>query len=405
MRILFITDNFPPEVNAPASRTYEHCREWVYLGHDVTVITCNPNFPQGVLYQGYQNRLASQEVMDGIQVIRVWSYISANQGFIKRILDYLSFMLSAVIVSQKLGSYDKLVGTSPQFFSAVAAYLIGAFKSTPYIFELRDIWPESIRAVGAMKNSRVLDIFEKFELYLYKRSNHIISVTHSFKKNLVNRNIPPSKVSVVINGVDLNRFFKRPKDNQLSTQLGLDHSFVAGYIGTHGMAHALDSIIDAAKILQNLTDEDIKFLFIGSGAEKAALMKQAEQQKLNNVVFVDSVAKEEVPRYWSLLDVSIVHLKDTPLFKTVIPSKIFESMGMGIPIIHGVLGESAQIIETESTGWIVQPEQPDEVVKTLLKAFRNKELLRAISQNCQMAALKYQRPAQAKKMLVILCND
>ncbi|MCG8454116.1 MAG: hypothetical protein MI717_13150, partial [Spirochaetales bacterium] len=153
MDILFISDNFPPEVNAPASRTFEHCREWVKAGCRVTVVTCAPNFPNGRVYEGYENRLLQEEVMDGIRVVRVWSYITANEGFAKRIMDYVSFMVSAVAMSPRLGTPDVIVATSPQFFSACAAFLISRIKSRPYVFELRDIWPESIKAVGAMKDS------------------------------------------------------------------------------------------------------------------------------------------------------------------------------------------------------------------------------------------------------------
>ncbi len=216
MRILFISDNFPPEVNAPASRTFEHCREWVKAGHEITVITCFPNFPQGKVYSGYSNQLVRKEWIEGIRVFRVWSYITSNDGFLKRISDYLSFMITATLVSLKLGNYDKIIGTSPQFFSAVAARIIGALKSTPYIFELRDIWPESIRAVGAMRNSIVLDWFEKLELYLYHRSHFIISVTQSFKHNLILRGVRSNRIHVVRNGVDHSRFYTRAKNVNLA---------------------------------------------------------------------------------------------------------------------------------------------------------------------------------------------
>ena len=402
MRILFITDNFPPEVNAPASRTFEHCSEWVKLGHEVTVITCFPNFPNGKVYTGFSNNLRKIEHLDGIMVIRVWSYIAANQGFLPRILDYISFMVSATTQSLKLGHYDRIIGTSPQFFSAVASYLIGSLKSTPWIFELRDIWPESIQAVGAMKNSWLLDLFEQLELFLYERSHLIISVTHSFKKNLIQRKVPESKISVIINGVDLKRFYQRPKDDQLSTYFGLDQNFVAGYIGTHGMAHSLDTILDAAQIIQDMHDLRIKFVLLGSGAEKEQLVTNARKRNLDNIVFIDSVSKDEVPRYWSLLDVSIVHLRDAPLFKTVIPSKIFESMGMGIPIIHGVLGESAEIIKKDGVGWVVHPENPQEMANTIIEAYCNKRLLKTKSQNCWTAAQKYKRAVLATEMSTLI---
>ena len=142
MHILFLTDNFPPEVNAPASRTFEHCREWVRAGHKVTVITGVPNFPRGKVYEGYSNRLWQRETMEGIQVIRVWTYITANAGFAKRILDYQSFMVAATLAAPLVHKVDVVVGTSPQFFTVCAAYVISRFKRIPFVFELRDLWPE-----------------------------------------------------------------------------------------------------------------------------------------------------------------------------------------------------------------------------------------------------------------------
>jgi glycosyltransferase involved in cell wall biosynthesis len=405
MRILFITDNFPPEVNAPASRTFEHCREWVKCGHKVTVVTCFPNFPIGKVYDGYVNQLAQLETVSGIEVVRVLSFITTNSGFLKRILDYASFMITAVLVSLKLGQYDKVIGTSPQFFTVLAAYTIGRIKNTPFIFELRDIWPESIRAVGAMANPIVLNVFEKMELFLYKRSQLTISVTESFKKNLISRGISGNKIKVIRNGVDLERFFPREKNKKLATQYGLNESFNVGYIGTHGLAHALETILEAALIIQkhrNLGSTEIKFILIGSGACKEKLIKYAEELQLHNVIFIDSVTKSYVAEHWSILDLCIVHLKRTELFKSVIPSKIFESMGMGIPLIHGVKGESAEIVKHENLGWTFEPENANSLANTILEALNSPTLLVSTQENCLRAARQFDRKKLAKEMLDII---
>ena len=237
MHILFLSDNFPPEVNAPASRTFEHCREWVNEGNQVTVITCNPNFPNGKIFPGHRNSLFQKEKISGINVIRVWTYIAENKGFAKRTLDYLSFMVSSFIASFLVRKVDLIIGTSPQFFTAVSAWGCSTFKRVPFVFELRDLWPESIKAVGALKDSSLIRLFEAVEMFLYRRASRIVSVTQSFKKNLVRRGIDGSKIDVVTNGVDLERFSHRFKNEDLVNQLGLKNCFVAGYIGTHGMAH------------------------------------------------------------------------------------------------------------------------------------------------------------------------
>jgi glycosyltransferase involved in cell wall biosynthesis len=403
MHILFLTDNFPPEVNAPASRTFEHCREWVRAGHRVTVITCAPNFPRGEVYAGYGNKLYQSETMDGINVIRVWTYITANEGFAKRILDYVSFMISAVIASPSVRKPDLVIGTSPQFFTACAAYIVSKLKRIPFVFELRDIWPESIKAVGAMGDSAAIRFFEKIEMFLYRKAAKIVSVTESFKWALVKRGVPADKIEVVTNGVDITRFQAMPKDAELVERYGLAGKFVSGYIGTHGMAHALETILDAADKTRSLPDADnYRFILLGHGARKQALQDKAESMGLDNVIFIDSVPKEEVPRYWSLLDVSIIHLKKAALFTTVIPSKLFECMGMGIPILHGVAGESAKIVRQEGSGIVFEPENADQLVENLVKLKNDKQLYRQFRANCLTGAKNYDRSELAGRMLQVL---
>lgn len=403
MHILFLTDNFPPEVNAPASRTYEHCREWVKHGHRVTVITCAPNFPAGKVFSGYRNRFRSREVMDGIEVIRVWTYITANAGFLKRILDYASFAASAVPAGFGVRGVDVIVATSPHLFTPVAGYLTGLAKRRPYVFELRDLWPESIRAVGAMKSSRVLDLLEKLELFLYRRAAHVVSVTHAFKRNLEERGIPGEKINVVTNGADLTRFNPMPRDETLAAQLGLKGKTVVAYVGTHGMAHALGTVLRAAeRIRQQPEGQDIRFVLLGDGAEKAALKAEAAAKGLDNVLFLDSVPRTEVVRYWSLVDISVIHLKRTPLFETVIPSKLFECMAMGIPVLHGVAGESAEIVEREGVGLVFEPEDDAALAALVLRLASDPKLCSELSRKGVEAATRYDRAVLAADMLEIL---
>ncbi len=399
MHVLFLTDNFPPEVNAPASRTFEHCREWVKAGHKVTVVTCAPNFPKGKVFDGYRNRLWQRETMEGIEVVRVWSYITANEGFVRRILDYQSYMVSAIVASLFIRKVDVIVGTSPQFFTACAAYVASRLKFRPYIFELRDLWPETIKAVGAMKNARAIALLEKLELFLYRKAAKVISVTKSFKKNLISRGIDGSKIEIVTNGVDISQFTPRPKDEALTKQLGLEGKFVAGYIGTHGLCHGLETLVTAA---ERLRGTGIVFLFLGDGARKQFLRDMAAERKLDNVVFIDSVPKAEVPRYWSILDVSVIHLQKAELFTTVIPSKLFESMGMGLPVLHGVEGESADIVRDEHAGIPFEPENVDELVAALRRLKDNPAELGQFKASCLKGAQNYDRTNLALKMMRIL---
>lgn len=405
MHILFLTDNFPPEVNAPASRTFEHCRQWVEAGHRVTIITCAPNFPSGRLHEGYRNHLWRRETMDGMTVVRVWSYISANKGLLLRSLDYASYMVSAILASCFVRKVDVVVATSPQFFTACAGAVAAAMRRKPFVFELRDLWPESIRAVGAIKSPLIIGWLERLELFLYRRAAAVVALTHAFKADLIRRGVDGGKIFIVTNGVDLTRFAPRARDESLAERYGLTGKFTVGYIGTHGMAHALDTLLDAARQLALRRDgRDIRFLLLGDGASKKALMARAEQMGLTSVLFLDSVAKDQVARYWSLLDVSVVHLKDTELFATVIPSKLFEGMAMGIPVLHGVRGESAGIVEREGVGLTFEPENADSLVEALLKMSAGDDLRLQFATRARQAALRYDRSALAAGMLGVLAR-
>lgn len=403
MHILFLTDNFPPEVNAPASRTFEHCLEWVKSGHRVTIITCAPNFPKGTVFEGYKNRLWQSDEINGIRVIRVWSYITANDGLVKRILDYVSFMVTATLAAIFVRKVDVIIGTSPQFFTACAAYAVSVIKRRPWIFELRDIWPESIRAVGAMKQSRSLDYLEKVEIFLYRKATRIISVTNAFRDNLIERGIDGRKIHVVTNGVDASQFSPCEKDAELVANLNLEGKFVVGYVGTHGMAHALETVLEAASFAAKEADSDhYRFLLLGDGARKDALKKRAEEEGLSNLIFVDSVSKDQVVRYWSLLDVSIIHLKKSELFRKVIPSKLFECMAMTIPVLHGVEGESAKIVEDEDVGLTFEPENAKALIEGLRQMNNDQELYGRFKRNGAIAAKRYDRSKLAHNMLEIL---
>lgn len=353
MKLLFLTDNFPPEVNAPATRTYEHCKEWVKKGVEVTVITCAPNFPKGKVFDGYKNKLYQKEIVDGIKVVRVWSYMSANKGAVKRILDYMSFMISAFIVGLFIRT-DIIVATSPQFFTAIAGRWLSFWKQTPWIMEVRDIWPESIKAVGAMKEGLVIRFFEYLEKRMYKSAQKIVVVTDSFKDQLIkNHKVNSSKIAVIKNGINLDLFTPQAKNKKLLNELSLNNKFVIGYIGTHGMAHALDFIF---KSTQKITDSRIHFLFVGGGAMKNELEQLKSDLNLRNITMVNQVSKNEIKEYISIIDAGLVNLKKSDTFKAVIPSKIFELAGMHKPILLGVEGEAKKLVVDYKIGLVFEPE-------------------------------------------------
>lgn len=401
MQILFMSDNFPPESNAPATRLWEHATRWVREGHEVTVITCVPNFPEGKLYAGFKNKWRQIDVMDGIRVVRVKTYITANEGFVKRTLDYMSFMLMGFFFGLFERRPDVVVATSPQFFCAIGGWALSIAHWRPFVFELRDLWPASIMAVGAMQKSRMIAFLERIEMFLYHRARHIISVTESFRDDLVRRGVPAEKISVIRNGVDLDRYQVRPRDADLESEFELSHKFVVGYMGTHGMAHALPKVLEAAE--QLLDHENIAFFFAGSGAERGTVERSVRERKLRNVRLIPRQPKERMPALWSLCDLSLVPLRDNPVFATVIPSKIFESMGMGVAILMSLpKGEATSIIMEDDVGICVPPEDPKAMADAILDLANSPDKLQSLRENSLAAAQKYSRDRLAKEMLSAL---
>lgn len=396
MKILFLTDNFPPEVNAPATRTFEHCKEWVKAGYEVTVITCFPNYPQGKVYPGYKNSLCKVEYMDGIKVVRVWSYMAANKGFVKRIIDFISFSISSFIAGL-FSSCDIIVATSPQFFTALSGRTLAFFKRKPWIMEVRDLWPDSIKAVGAMKENFVLKYFSKEEKWCYLSAKKIVVVTNSFKREIVKKGIPEDKIFVIKNGANTELFKPREKSISLLKELGLEGKRVLGYIGTLGMAHKIDFLIDCIKGL-----DDYALMILGNGAEKETLRQKIERENIKNVVLIDSVPKDKVSEYIALQDAALVNLRRSSLFTTVIPSKIFETASMRIPILLGVDGEARETIEEYNAGLFYEPEDREDFLEKLNTLFTSEEVYKRCCDGGEALARAYDRRQLAAEMLDII---
>lgn len=401
MHILFLSDNFPPETNAPATRLHEHARRWVRAGHRVTVVTCAPNFPAGRVFPGYENLWLSRETLDGIEVLRVKTFITSNSGFALRCLDYLSFMIMGFFGGLLPRRPDVVVATSPQFFCAVGGWLLAAVRRKPFVFEVRDLWPASIAAVGAMRQSLLLRWLERLELFLYARARAVVPVTHAFERDLVERGVAPEKIAVVTNGVDLDHYEPRERDEVCAREFGVSRKLVVGYLGTHGMAHALENVLDAAE--RTASRPDIHYLFVGSGAAKDGLLAETDRRDLRNVSFHGPQPKERMPELWSLCDVVLVHLKDMPVFETVIPSKIFEAMGMGLPILlSGPDGEAADIVRATGAGVWVPAEDPQALARAVLDLADDPAQRAALSRASREAAGSYNREALSAELLDVL---
>jgi glycosyltransferase involved in cell wall biosynthesis len=354
VRILFFTHYFPPEVNAPANRTFEHCRAWANAGHEVHVVTCVPSHPLGRPFAGFRRGWYRHDVADGIHVHRVWTCLAPNRAVFWRIVNYLSFVPTAVWRAWRLGRFDVAVGTSPQFFCAVATWLYARPRRTPWVFELRDLWPESIPAVGAMKRSLALRLLERLELRMYRDATAIACLTEAFIRTLRARGIEAAKLHWIPNGIEPS-FWQAADRDAARAELGVrDDDVLASYVGTIGMAHGLGTLITAAGLLR-LRAPDVRILIVGDGAELAALRDLASRQGLSNVLFTGLVPREKVPGILAASDIALVTLKPSDVFKTVLPSKMFEAMAAERPIVLAVEGEAQAVLEDAGAGIAVQP--------------------------------------------------
>lgn len=355
MHILVLSHYYPPEVNAPASRISENARAWVRQGHQVTVVTCAPNHPRGVIYEGYRNRFSVEE-KHGVEIIRLPTFLAPNEGFARRIANYVSYPLSLLLYMRRLPDADIVMSTSPQFFCGLAGRLLKR-RRRPWVLEIRDLWPESIVAVGAMKRGLVIRTLERIERSAYRRADALVSVTESFVPHMLTPRGGEGPVAVIKNGVDLDFFdeaLAATAGAALRAELGLEGKFVAAYVGTHGMAHGLDTIVAAAERLRD--DSRIAFLLVGDGSERERLQRTASERGLTNLMVLGQRPKADMPAIWYLTDVSLVLLRRLDTFKSVLPSKMFEAMAMRRPMILGVEGEARALLDAADAGIGIVPE-------------------------------------------------
>ncbi|WP_438024436.1 glycosyltransferase family 4 protein [Sorangium sp. So ce233] len=367
MRILYVSSYFPPEPGAPSARVSELARAWRRAGHEVTVLTGMPNHPTGVIPPEYRGRLRVEEDFHGVRVLRTWIYAAANRGKVRRSLAYGSFALSTLTLAQRdLPPADVLIATSPQFLTAVAGYGIARLRGLPFVFEVRDLWPESIVAVGALPEGHaVVRGLTAVEERLYRAADEIVVVTRSFRERLVERGVPEGKIDVLRNGVDLGRFKPSSRDTPLRAELGFGDRLVVAYVGTHGMAHGLSAVLDVAHGL--LARDDIRFLFVGDGAERASLEARARELGLSNVTFLGARPRDAMNEVYATADICLVPLRKSELFQTVIPSKIFEILAMERPIVISVDGEARSIVEEANAGLFAPPEDVPSMTRAILE--------------------------------------
>jgi len=405
MRILYVSQYFPPEMGAPSARVHELSREWVRTGHDVTVLTAFPHHPTGIKRPEDRGVWERRERVDGIDVLRTYVYAAPNQGIARRMISYTSFMLSALALGQlRLSRPDVVIATSPQLLCGVAGYGLARQFGAPFVFEVRDLWPESILAVEAMGENAVVRGLKSLARFLYTGCARIVTVGEGYRRSITDLyGIGLDRMSVVPNGVDTSLFVPGPRENEIRREHGWDDRFVLLYLGTHGMAHALDRVLEAARRLQD--EPQYLFAFVGEGAEKDNLRRRAAEWGLRNVQFIDQQPKDRVPLYYAACDLGLVTLRDAPLFQEVLPSKIFEILGMERPILLSVGGEARRLVEASGGGEYVPPQDVEAMVAAIRRLSADRARLADMGRLGRVYVTeRYDRRALAARYLEIL-ND
>jgi colanic acid biosynthesis glycosyl transferase WcaI len=371
LKILYISQYFPPEIAAPAARVSELSQHWAQAGHEVTVLTGFPNHPDGIVPAGYRRhfrKLIYRESMAGVKVVRTWLLPFPNRKPLERMLNCSSFFASAAVTGSFLTRPDLVIASSPQLLVGLSGWWIAKLNRVPFVLEIRDLWPESLVAVGVRNtNSKLYRLLAKVAKFLYRRADCIVVVTPAFREYLIERwQVPADKITLVPNGVETQIFSPRPSARDLRKALNIDETFVVSFIGTVGFAHGLDTVIAAAENLQ-VKEPGIQFVILGAGADRERLISLAQSRGIRNLQFVPQRPREEIPSYIAASDACLVLLKRSEVFETVIPTKMLEFMSCARPVILGVNGQARQVLERAQAGICIEPENPGALCEAILK--------------------------------------
>ncbi len=371
LRILYISQYFPPEMGAPSARVSELARHWVVAGHDVTVLTGFPNHPDGVLRPEYRERFLRgfcREDFYGVRVVRTFLLPFPNRKAHERILNYTSFCMSAAIAGSFVERPDVVIATSPQLLVGLSGWWASRIKRVPFVLEVRDLWPESLVGTGVgNETSLMYRTIGKIASFLYRRADSIVVVTPSFRDHLVREwDVRTEKITVVQNGVETALFRPQESACDIRNELRAEGKFVVSYIGTLGMAHGLDTLIATAERLQKVAPQ-VLFMLVGEGADRERILSLAVSKNLRNLVFVPQQPREKIPAYISASDACVVMLKDKEVFETVIPTKMLEFMSCARPVILAVRGQAKRVLEAAAGGICIEPDSPDALCSAILQ--------------------------------------
>lgn len=372
-------------------------------GHEVTILTALPNYPTGKIYSEYRGKQRRQEVLDGLKVIRSWIYPTKSPTLVKRFLNYFSFVFSSMARGSRLEKQDVIIVESPPIFLGIAGIFLSKWLGAKLIFNVSDLWPDSAVEIGVISsNSPFVAISKKLEQFCYRKAESITGQSLSIVKTIKER-VPDKKVELITNGADTDLFSPERRNDTIRSKYVFDGKFVIVYAGLFGIAQGLGQILDAAK---KLTDnKNIVFLLVGDGPEKEILVNRVHKEGLNNVIIQDPIVKSEVPALLASMDAAIVPLKTA--INGAVPSKIYENMASGLPILFIGDGDGAEIITREQAGIVLKPYDCSALLTAIDKLYNNFELREQMGRNGVRAARnKYSREkiADAFERLIINLN-
>lgn len=387
MKVLIITSLFYPEIAANAKRMTHLAEGLKENGHDVSVITAFPYYSTTEYLKKYKGKWIVEDQYQEISVIRTYTYSPGKySNLFERLWTFLSFTISSIYGSFKVkGEVDAIITISPPFFSLFSGYLISRIKKCSLVLDIQDIYPETLVALGFLKNKAAVSILEWLEVFLYRKAKGMVAISDGFKQDFISKRADPEWVEVVHNWVDVD-LFQPVNSNNLRGEYGLNGKFVVMFLGTIGFAQGLESLVEAANLLKNYQNE-IEFVFLGGGVEKGKLIQLIEKYGLPNFTFILPKPNSEIPGFLSLADVCLVHLKKNSLYEITIPCKTYEYLAMGKPVIMGVKGDALRVIEQGKCGIGVEPESPEELANAILKLYQNKDLAIDMGKNSRNHAI------------------
>lgn len=407
LRILYLSQYFPPEVGATQTRAYEMARHLAAAGHHVTMLAEVPNHPAGVIPPEYRGKLWERKPLDGIDVVRLWVKTSPAKNFRTRMLFYLSYMVMAiiagVIVSIGRGKrYDLVYATSPPLFVALAGAVIGILTGTRFVMEVRDLWPESAVALGELSSERAIKLAQKVADFCYRRARRLVVVTKGIEDRLLAEGISKRKLSLITNGANVDEFRPMPDEAaRLKQELGLEERFVAIYAGIHGIAQGMETLAEVAEKLQDRPD--IVLVTVGEGPRKATLRELVQERKIGNLMLLPEQPRERMAAYLSMAGCSLVPLRDDPLFAGALPSKMFEGLASGTPVVLSVRGEAAEVLREAGGGISVQPEDAGAIADAILWLRDHPDQARRMGEQGRAFVVeRYSRQAQAQLLEQLL---